>query len=71
MNGSASVTHTSRPAEDVFADITRTPLRPPGLSEARRTDQGLLQAAARLVCAEMFRGRRCTSPGQALESMFA
>jgi hypothetical protein len=36
MNGSASVTHTSRPAEDVFADITRTPLRPPsGRRQAR------------------------------------
>jgi hypothetical protein len=74
MNGSASVTRISRPAEDVFAviaDIAPAPIKPPGLSEVRRTSQGPPSGRhqARL-CRGVPRAPLHVA-GQALEPMFA
>jgi len=54
-----------RPVEEVFAvvqDVTKTPLREPGLLEVRRTSEGPLGVGARMIYVGTFLGQRYESP---------
>ena len=61
MNEFTIVTVIRRPVEDVFAviqDVDQTPLWMPGLSEARITSDGPLDAGSALLYRGTFLGRR-------------
>ena len=61
MNEFTIVTIIGRPVEDVFAvirDVDRAPLWMPGLSEARITSDGPLEAGSTMVYQGTFLGRR-------------
>ena len=61
MNEFTIVTIIGRPVEDVFAvirDVDRAPLWMPGLSEARITSDGPLDAGSTLLYRGTFLGRR-------------
>ena len=61
MNEFTIVTDIRRPVEDVFAvvrDVDQAPLWVPGLSEARITSDGPLEAGSTLLYRGTFLGRR-------------
>jgi uncharacterized protein YndB with AHSA1/START domain len=60
MNEFTIVTIIGRPVEDVFAvirDVNKTPLWVPGMSEARITSDGPLEAGSTMVYRGTFLGR--------------
>lgn len=59
------VTVIGRPVEEVFAvvaDVAKTPVWTPGLSEVRRTSDGPVGVGATMVYGGTFLGRRYESP---------
>jgi hypothetical protein len=60
MNEFEIITVIERPVEDVFAtiqDLSKAPAWTPGLTEARRTDDGPLRVGSTLVFVGSFLGR--------------
>ena len=65
MNEFEVVTVIGRPVEEVFAvvaDVTKTPVWTPGLSQVRRTSQGPMGVGATMVYTGTFLGRAYESP---------
>ena len=60
MNEFEVVTVISRPVEEVFAviaDVAKTPIWTPGLSQVRRTSDGPIGVGASMVYTGTFLGR--------------
>ena len=65
MNEFEVVTVISRPVEEVFAviaDVAKTPIWTPGLSQVRRTSDGPIGVGASMVYTGTFLGRHYESP---------